>query len=292
MKQLPYTYTILRYVHDIRTGEFLNVGVVLHVPAKSEVLFRTRTTYGRAKSVFPDLDGEAFRDAMSAIRRALSGVTKDAELSGLFGRDHDAASIARRALPADDSTLQWAPVGSGVTDDPAMTLERLYARLVVRYDLISRGRRTDLDVWRPVRDRLQERAIQIGFQEKVIAGRNDEISFKHAWKNGIWHAYEPLSFDLADADGIKDKARRWRGHLAAVADGASEPVRLNFIVGAPKDPALDSAYRNALAILRQAVFSLHPWLGCIVLPCMWCGCRLSQIQSSLISPGCTWKEPE
>ena len=255
MTQQPYTYTILRYVHDIRTSEFLNVGVVLHMPATSDVLFRTRTTYGRAKNVFPDLDGEAFRDAMSAVRRALTALTKDAELSGLFGREHDAASIARRALPADDSTLQWAPVGSGVTDDPGKTLDRLYARLVMQYDLVSRGRRTDLDVWRPVRDKLQERAIQIDLQEKVIAGTNDDISFKHAWKNGIWHAYEPLSLDLTDADGIKDKARRWCGHLAAVADGSSERVKLSFIVGAPKDPALDPAYRNALAILRQAVFS-------------------------------------
>jgi hypothetical protein len=253
--QLPYTYTTLRYVHDIRTGEFLNVGVVLHVPSTSEMLFRTRMTYGRAKHVFPDLDGEAFRDAMAAIRRALSALTADAELTGLFGHGHDAVSIARRALPADDSTLQWAPVGSGITDDPTKTLDRLYAHLVGRYDRIPRERRTDADVWRPVRDKLVERAIPIELHEKTVVGTNDEISFRHAWKNGIWHAYEPLSLDMADAEEIKEKARRWRGHLAAVADGSPEPVRLDFIVGAPKNPALDFAYRNALAILRQSVFS-------------------------------------
>jgi hypothetical protein len=150
MTQQPYTYTTLRYVHDIRTGEFLNVGVVLHVSSTSDVLFRTRMTYGRAKNVFPDLDGEAFRSAMLAVRRALTAVTKDAGLSGLFGREHDAVTIARRALPADDSTLQWAPVGSGVTDDPTRTFEGLYARFVTRYDVVSPDRRTDADVWRPV----------------------------------------------------------------------------------------------------------------------------------------------
>jgi hypothetical protein len=68
------------HVHDpalrpnIRTGEFLNVGVVVHVPASSEVLFRTRTTCGWVKSVFPDLDGEAFRDAMSAVRCGLDEI--------------------------------------------------------------------------------------------------------------------------------------------------------------------------------------------------------------------------
>jgi hypothetical protein len=73
--------------------------------------------------------------------------------------------------------------------------------------------------------------------------------------DGIWHAYEPLSFDLADAEGIKEKVRRWRGHLAAVADGSSEPMRLDFVVGAPRNPALDHAYRRALAILRQSEFA-------------------------------------
>lgn len=173
----------------------------------------------------------------------------------MFGREHDAATIARRALPTDDSTLQWAPVGSGLTDDPAKTFDRLYTRLVTRYDFVSPDRRTDSDVWRPVREKLQERAIPIELQEKVIVGANDEIAFRHAWKNGIWHAYEPLSLDLADADGIKEKARRWRGHLSAVADGSSELVKFSFIDGTPRNPSLGPAYRNALAILQQADFS-------------------------------------
>ena len=33
MSKHPYTYTVLRYVHDTGTGEFANVGVVLTSPA-------------------------------------------------------------------------------------------------------------------------------------------------------------------------------------------------------------------------------------------------------------------
>ena len=46
-KKFPYTYTILRYVHDVMTGEFINVGVVMHVPSQRQLLARTRTTIGR-----------------------------------------------------------------------------------------------------------------------------------------------------------------------------------------------------------------------------------------------------
>jgi hypothetical protein len=33
MSKQPYTYTVLRYVHDTGTGEFANVGVVLNAPS-------------------------------------------------------------------------------------------------------------------------------------------------------------------------------------------------------------------------------------------------------------------
>ncbi len=252
-EQRAYTYTTLRYVHDVRTGEFLNVGVVLHAASLGQLVFRTRKTFGRVRRMFPDLDSDAFQTAMRAVDRALAAQARR------LADDGDAVSIARRALPADDSTLQWSAPGSGVSENLARTLDRLYARMVTRYDAHGTPRRTDDDVWRPVREKLAQLAIPIQLEEKVIASATDEIAFKHAWRNGKWHAYEPLSLDLADAEGIKDKARRWRGHLAAVADGAREELReelkLNFIVGAPRDPALRPAYRNALTILRQAEFS-------------------------------------
>lgn len=254
-EQRPYTYTTLRYVHDIRTGEFLNVGVVIHVAAQAKLAFKTRKTFGRAKHMFPDLDGDAFRASMQALDRALGAQERLLADAGLLAADGNAVSIARRALPADDSTLQWSELGSGVTDDVNQVLDRLYARMVTRYDAQATRRKTDEEVWRPVREKLDQLDIPIQLEEKILTSATDEVAFKHAWKNGKWHAYEPLSFDLADADGIKDKARRWRGHLAAVADGAAEDLKLHFIVGAPQNPALRPAYQNALTILRQADFS-------------------------------------
>jgi hypothetical protein len=81
-------------------------------------------------------------------------------------------------------------------------------------------------------ERLEDRNLLSRLQEKTLRGKVDEISFKHAWKNGYWHVYEPVSFDLADAEGIKGKARSWLGHLSAVA-GDVEPFKPHFIVGAP-----------------------------------------------------------
>lgn len=248
-----YSYTLLRYVHDVLTGEFVNVGVVLFVPSKGLVRYKMRGTIGRLKGVFPDIDRKAFLSSMAAVRRGLQLIAKSEKEAGLLKSDGDAAVIARRAVPPDDSSLQWSRSGTGLAANPEETLNRLFERYVSRYDTHYSARRSDDDVWRPVRQKLEERNLAQHLHEKSISGGLDDIVFKHAWKNGQWHVYEPLSFDLADADGIKTKAREWLGHLSAVvAGGKAEPFKPHFIVGAPVNPTLQDAYRSAIGILEQA----------------------------------------
>lgn len=253
--KLKYTYTVLRYVHDVVTGEFINVGVLMYAPKSNFVRMAARTTIGRIKHVFPDLDRQAFSSAIKAAERSVRKISKSVEQGDLLNEFGDAGSIARKVLVSDDSSLQWSPTSGGVTEDTEKTFDRVYRRYVSRYDVKSPHRRSDDEVWRPVRLLLDEKNIKVEFSEKTIAGTSDEIVFKRAWRNGVWHAYEPLSFDLADAEGIKDKARRWRGHLEAVHEGVRSDLRLNFVVGAPQNNALVDAYHHAIRILREASFN-------------------------------------
>ena len=250
-EKLPYTYTVLRYVHDTATAEFVNVGVVLHCAARRYLGAKLRHTHRRLSALFPDLDSGAFRSSMTAIERALKAAGETSKKDDLFRSDSDALALARSVLPADDSSLQWSPVGSGLTADPVAELDRLFARLVGSYDERHEHRRSDADVWRPVRERLDQAKLSSKLQEKIIQGSDDALEFQHAWKNGVWHCYEALSFDLADADGIKRKARQWMGHLTAVRD-APDKFKPYFIVGAPTNAKLMPAYRDALAILKKS----------------------------------------
>jgi hypothetical protein len=251
-----YSYTILRYVHDVLSGEAINVGIVLHVPDAGFLKVRTRHTAGRLKSVFPNIDKSAFSEAMKAIERGIATVAKRSRGEPLLALKANALGYAREVLPRDDSSLQWSPIGTGLTASPDKTLERLYYRFVGRYDHKPARRRADSDVWRQVQDKLSERGIDIQFEPKVLIGSQDRLEFKKAWKNGRWHAYEPLSMDLADAENIKDKARLWRGHLSAVSDSSHDDIQLCFITGQPQNLSLMTAYENAKEILRGSSF--HP----------------------------------
>ena len=63
-----YSYTVLRHIHDVVSGERLNVGVVMHAPAVGFLKVRTRKTVDRLKQALPDLDDAAFTDANVAWR--------------------------------------------------------------------------------------------------------------------------------------------------------------------------------------------------------------------------------
>jgi len=248
----PYSYTILRYVHDVTTGEFVNIGVVLYCPVTKCLDIKIRHTIGRIKDMFPDFDRKAYRSAIAAVERGVKSVARDIGSSGFLLVDGNAATLAHRALPVDYSSLQWSPPGVGLTRDVAQTLAQLFDRFISRYDSHGARRKTDDDVWRPVRERLDEKHIGVAFEKKVISGELDDITFERTWRNGTLHAYEPLSLDLADADEIKGKARRWRGHLAAVSDGIVDDFKLYFILGKPQAEELMPAYESAKAILARA----------------------------------------
>jgi hypothetical protein len=246
----PYTFVVLRYVHDAACGEFVNIGLVLCCPKAGFLGERTKASFGRVAAVFPDLDREGYRAAVGAVRRSVTRLKREIKTADLLRDTWDASTLAKRIVPTDDSSLQWSNMGGGLTDDPNATLERLYNRLVGRYDSGAPVRRSDDDVWRPVRDLLADRNIEEKLTETVIKGQDDIINFRHAWKNGKWHCIQPLSFDLSNADNIKDKARRWTGHLAAVRD-VSDQFMPYFIVSKPSDETLEDAYETAISILRK-----------------------------------------
>ncbi|EZP70744.1 hypothetical protein BV96_03041 [Sphingomonas paucimobilis] len=255
MNRRPYSYSVLRYVHDIVTGEFVNVGLVFFAPSHQGdapvLLTEFKDRIQRLRHLFPDIDRPSFTAAIDSLRRAVKPITKDVEAERLFSSG-DARSIAVRLLPHDGSSLQWSEIGTGIAKDVNKEFHRIADRMLSRYDRHSHARRTDDDVWRPVHQALVDRRIAIEFEPKVIRGTVDAIEFTHSWKNGQIHAYEPLSFDLAEAENIKNKARKWMGHLSSVNIGASDQFKAYFIAGKPSDPGLMPAYETALEILRAA----------------------------------------
>jgi hypothetical protein len=244
-----YTYTVLRYVHDIATGEFVNVGVVLYAPTVPYLQAEMRSTYGRLARVFPDLDGDAFKRAMSHVERSVAHTAKRLDATR-DAKGLTALELATLTLVYDDSSLQWSPVGSGRTRDPAKELDRLFARFVLQYDRTAgTNSRSDEVVWTSFSRALADRQILEKLKQKEIVSDVDRMTFRHAWKNSHWHCLEPVSFDFAEGERIHKKATRWAGQMLALAN-APERFKVYLLVGEPTRVDMQSYYHRALRILE------------------------------------------
>lgn len=248
-----YTYTLLRYIHDVASGEFANVGIVMLAPDCRFAGARCRKTHGRVSHFFPDMERKGFRSNLSHIEARIESLGDRLQNELSFEEiPMDAERLAKSILPHDDSSLQWTSLSGGLCENPSEKLDELYERYIDRYDEKSFNKgRDDSEVWKQFKSSLDSKQITARLSSKKITSADDEVEFEHAYKNSQWHCFEPLSLDLAQADSIKQKAHRWLGQMVGVQD-SPDPFRVYFLVGAPRNKLLLDSYEGALKLLRKS----------------------------------------
>jgi hypothetical protein len=239
-----YSNITLRYVHDVVTGEFANIGVVLYVPEQRFLEARFATSYERLNAIFLRIDHLHFRGLMRYMANRFEELGAEIR-GGLHVPPVNALSeVVRQVLPPDDSSLQWSAQGGGFTDDPEL-YKRLVERFVAGAEQVSR---TDEEIARPFKARLGKKAEKLS--EKTIATKDYQYDFRFAWKNNIWHLYEPVSFDLVDPGSIREKANKWLGRGVALHE-ASEKFKIHFLLGEPRQAETKPAFENAIHLLSK-----------------------------------------
>jgi hypothetical protein len=121
-----FSYAIYRLVPRIERGECVNVGVVVFCRPLDYLAARTALDEARAAVLFPDLDADAVRRHLDAIERVAAGDAAGGPIAALelTARFH--------WLTAPSSTIiQPSEVHTGVADDPAERLSRLFDSLVL-----------------------------------------------------------------------------------------------------------------------------------------------------------------
>lgn len=62
-----YSYVTLRYIHDVVTGEFANVGLVVYAPDQCFLEGIFTTSCGRLNAMFLEIDHAHFRAMMQYL---------------------------------------------------------------------------------------------------------------------------------------------------------------------------------------------------------------------------------
>jgi hypothetical protein len=120
-----YQYAIWRVIPDVERGEALNAGLVLFCRRRGFLGARAALDAERLAVLAPGVDAEPVRRHLDGLVRVAAG---------------DPAAGAIAALPpserfgwltaASSTIVQPSAIHTGLCDDPAGLLDRLFARLV------------------------------------------------------------------------------------------------------------------------------------------------------------------
>ncbi len=123
----PFEYAIVRVVPRVERGESFNAGIVLMSRPHRFLGARTDLDQAVLVALAPDCDPEIVRAHLAAIEAIAAG-------------DPDAGPIAALSAPErfhwlvspSSTIIQPSDVHTGLTSDPAATLEHLFRTLVRR----------------------------------------------------------------------------------------------------------------------------------------------------------------
>lgn len=246
-----YTYTILRYRHDIVSEEFVNVGIVMFSRIDMRLRMRFVKSLSRISRTFLDINTQFIRALLKQVEYDLTA--EYGEGSFFENNVGNVKAITQHVLPDNDDALFFSKEGAGVTNDLDIELEELFYRFVGKYLHVNeRQKKSDEDVWNKFKKPMKKYGLDKVLKPHIIQTPLIEMKFKHTWKNDIWHINEPVSFDLADEENMYNKATMWIGRVMALRD-SKEKFKVYLLTGKPENKDLVSAYSKVEQLIVKEI---------------------------------------
>ena len=124
-RRSQFTYAILRVVPRIERGERLNSGVVLYCQGREFLAARTFLDERRLAALADDLAPAAVRAHLDALVRIAEGAADAGPVAAL-----PPAQRFGWLVSPSSTIVQPSEVHSGLCEEPAETLDELFAALV------------------------------------------------------------------------------------------------------------------------------------------------------------------
>lgn len=240
--KLVCNYAPLRFLPYRETGEFVNVGIVVHCPQVDFLGFRTvplRKT-GRLTGFFPELEAKLFRKALQGMTKelerlraahrlfpTLTTATEDAAKAGL--------GLFRELVRTREGLLHFGEAGMALADDPEAILNDLYGRYIERQfaqkkeyqETVMRSRLAQfLRQWNL--SALYETNCKVGDGEFHVV-----MPFVHYDGSNATKAIKPLDLDKGETSDIYHHGGAWVKNMERLKKRNCLPAEVVFTVKLP-----------------------------------------------------------
>ncbi|MGH1517921.1 DUF3037 domain-containing protein [Chryseobacterium sp. JK1] len=230
-----YQYQVVRYRHDLVTGEFVNVGIVLYSPEERILDSKFITRYSRITHFYDDVNGNYLVKVLKHFKNQIDLLKNN--FNSLFSPEYKSITeITEPILLKDDLSIFCSDIYNVIDLSFESALNDLYERFVDKYvNESDKDVRDDKFVWKNIYKKyFDEYNITDKLTSHTVLTKNDKIEFDKTWKNGIWNCFESVSFDLKKPESIKNKIYRWNGILNEL-ETAQEKINLYFLTALPNE---------------------------------------------------------
>ncbi|MGN6485893.1 MAG: DUF3037 domain-containing protein [Thermomicrobiales bacterium] len=123
---LPYLYAVLRVVPRVEREEFINAGVVIFSRPGRFLGVRTHLDGAKLRALDPSCDHGMVAAYLAGIEAVAAGEPDAGPIAGL-----DRSERFHWIAAPSNTIIQPSSVHPGLTADPAATLDRLFAAVVL-----------------------------------------------------------------------------------------------------------------------------------------------------------------
>jgi hypothetical protein len=253
--KVPYTFSLIRYVHDPIAGEALNVGVLLSSPAGSFLDVKLEYRYERFSATFARFDGERFKQVLRHFAGAISDARDTRETLLLFASDSQmstSAEIGRRIWTDLGTSFRVSESMGGVGENLPAILDDLFERFVTsQYERQQPDHLSDDQVWSRFRGQLSS-VVTHRLRPKKFETADYVIQFDHAFENEQWHVLQPVSMDYSKAALMQEKATKWLGAAINLQESTEAAKgKFYFLLHPPESQKDREAYVRSKNILHK-----------------------------------------
>ncbi|MES2738150.1 MAG: DUF3037 domain-containing protein [Verrucomicrobiota bacterium] len=248
-------YAVLRFLPYPETGEFVNLGVVVHC---ADLGFfgveLERRKISRVTNFFPELVKDQFKSSQAAIWAELERVR---DQMNKHGQTDLKRRVFRELIRPRESIFRFSEVKTVLTDNPKELVATLFAQYVRRHFALTKEHQEGVMARRYYRV-LREFCPERIFHQNRLVGKDEyrvrvPLSSDFVGRNGVpLRVIKPLDLDRDEPSEIIDHGDGWIGKVRRLGEIGCLPDRFIFAVSMPSiDGKPRDAAEKILADLRK-----------------------------------------
>lgn len=248
------SYSLLKYTHSRLLGEELNVGILFVFYEERRVEFVFPHSLSRLKKTYPNASADLIKSYLVSFKKRAESLGRNInEYSGDFDE-----LISKELLITDGSSLQFTRFNHAlITEDIESTKEYYEELYLGSYNVAKPSvHKSDKSIVTECKKIILSKRPEIA--KELIADQyfisHNKVIFKPdlRWQNHTLNLIKGVSFDLADEQGITNKALLIQNQLSHVGtEIRSNNIRIDLLVSRPQKAEFLDAYNYALEILNE-----------------------------------------